>query len=53
MSELQKIINRHMARMLTDLEDANCPKIYRDAVKSGLSWLRSDLEEEINGGDYE
>jgi hypothetical protein len=37
------IINRHMARLLSELEDAGCPSIFRDAVKSKLAWLRSDL----------
>jgi hypothetical protein len=37
------IINRHMARLLSELEDAGCPVIFRDAVKSKLAWLRSDL----------
>jgi len=37
------IINRHMARLLSELEDAGCPAIFRDAVKSKLAWLRSDL----------
>ena len=40
-----KIINRHIARLLTNLEQANCPDIYVQAVKSELSWLRSDLKE--------
>ena len=45
MSETDKIINRHTARLLTELEDAGCPVIFRDAVKSKLAWLRSDLNE--------
>jgi hypothetical protein len=49
MSELtettEKIINRHIARLLTNLEQANCPDIYVQAVKSELSWLRSDLKD--------
>jgi hypothetical protein len=40
-----KIINRHIARLLTNLEQAHCPDIYVQAVKSELSWLRSDLKE--------
>ena len=49
MSELtettEKIINRHIARLLTNLEQANCPDVYVQAVKSELSWLRSDLKD--------
>lgn len=45
MSDTDRIINRHTARLLSELEDAGCPIIFRDAVKSKLSWLRSDLKE--------
>ena len=45
MSETDRIINRHTARLLTELEDAGCPVIFRDAVKSKLHWLRDDLNE--------
>jgi len=38
-------INRHMARLLTDLTDAGCPAVFREAVKSAMKWLRSDLNE--------
>ena len=48
------IINRHKARLLKNLEDANCPQVYRDAVTSGLNWLRSDINEnERNGETHE
>jgi ribosomal protein L29 len=40
-----KIINRHIARLLTNLEQANCPDVFVAAVKSELTWLRSDLRE--------
>jgi len=45
MSETDRIINRHTARLLSELEDAGCPVIFRDAVKSKLVWMRSDLNE--------
>ena len=48
-SETDAIINRHIARLLTNLEDANCPDVYRQAVKSELTWLRSDLRELFKG----
>jgi len=44
-TETDRIINRHIARLLSELEDANCPSIYIQAVKSKLAWLRSDLNE--------
>lgn len=45
MSKTDKIINRHTARLLSELEEAGCPVIFRDAVKSKFIWLRSDLNE--------
>jgi len=44
-TESNRIVNRHKARLLQNLEDANCPRIYIDAVISGLNWLRSDLND--------
>ena len=45
MSDTDAVINRHMARLLSELEEAGCPVIFRDAVKSKLAWLRDDLNE--------
>ena len=44
-NEQTRIINRHKARLLGDLEDIGCPKIYLDAVISAYNWLRSDLQD--------
>ncbi len=44
-SELNRIVNRHMARLLDELHEAGCPAIFRDAVKAKMQWLRSDLNE--------
>lgn len=52
MTEINRICNRHKARVLQNLEDAGCPVVFRDAVASGLNWLRSDLNEyERHGGN--
>ena len=45
MTESDAIINRHMARLLSELEDAGCPTIFVEAVKSKLVWLRRDLND--------
>jgi len=39
------ICNRHIARMMENLEQAECPMIYRDAVKREMQWCRNDLNE--------
>ena len=39
------ILNRHMARLLGELEGAGCPALFRDAVKAKMIWLRDDLAE--------
>ena len=43
-SASDRVVNRHMARLLTDLEDAGCPVLFRDCVKGRMKWLRDDLE---------
>ena len=43
MNRTDAIVNRHMARLLDELEEAGCPAIFRNAVKSKLVWLRDDL----------
>jgi hypothetical protein len=53
MKDTDAIINRHMARLLSELEEAGCPAIFRDAVKSKLQWLRSDLNETNEGERHE
>ena len=53
--DIERIVNRHMARLLTDLEQAGCPELYKQAVKSELTWLRADLrsvcEKPVDGDD--
>jgi hypothetical protein len=44
-AEVLQSCNRHMARLLCDLEDAQCPKVYRDVVRAGLKYLRHDMLE--------
>jgi hypothetical protein len=34
--------NRHIGRCLQDLEDANCPGVYRGAVRREMQWQRDD-----------
>jgi hypothetical protein len=51
MRDMDVVINRHMARLLSELEEAGCPAIFRDAVKSKLQWLRSDIMKEMNEGE--
>ena len=53
MKDIDAIINRHMARLLGELEDAGCPAIFREAVKSKLIWLRQDMKEKSERPDHE
>ena len=39
-----QIINRHIARTLSELEEAGCPVVFVEAVKRYLRWLRDDLQ---------
>ena len=42
---IEQLVNRHIARLMTNLEAANCPEVYKQAAKAELTWLRSDLKE--------
>ncbi len=44
-TDSDRIVNRHKARLLSELEDARCPDVYLQAVRSKLDWLRSDLHD--------
>jgi len=45
LTDADRICNRHKARLLTNLEAANCPAIFLQAVKSELDWMRNDLND--------
>ena len=47
--ETERITNRHLARLLSNLEAAHCPDLYVQAVKSEVQWLRTDLRELYEG----
>ena len=47
-TETERIVNRHKARLMQNLEDANCPEVYKQAVKMEIDWLREDLNEQQN-----
>ena len=51
-NELSRRVNRTKARLLTNLEDANCPQIYRNAVVAELDLLRADLTKIESIGEY-
>jgi len=42
--EITRIINRHKARFLSNLNEIACPKIIKDAVISAYDWMRSDVQ---------
>ena len=44
--DIKRICNRHKARLLCNLEDAECPVVWRKTVSDALNWLRSDLMNE-------
>lgn len=46
-----RIINRHIARLLSELEDAQCPVLLFDLVKNRIQWLRSDIVNELDYRD--
>lgn len=46
-AEIVRMVNRHMARLLFNLEEAGCLRAYRDAVRAEMKWLRADLLAEL------
>ena len=42
-AEVLQSCNRHMARLLCDLEEAQCPKVYREIVKRAMQYMRHDM----------
>ena len=44
-TDIDRIVNRHKARLLSQLEEVSCPAVYVQAVRNALDWLRSDLNE--------
>jgi hypothetical protein len=41
---IRKALARHTARLLCNLEAAECPVIFHTAVRSELDWLRKDIK---------
>ena len=42
---IDRICNRHMRRLLQNLEEDAAPQLIIDAVKKEMVWLRQDLRE--------
>lgn len=40
---LLKVINRHKAKALSQLEEIKCPEAYIEVVRRRLDYFRSDL----------
>ena len=41
--DVTRVINRHIARLMCNMEQASCPDLFRQAAKSEMTWLRSDV----------
>lgn len=41
--------NRHKARLLGNLEDANCPRAYVESVRADFDYCRKDILDLIGG----
>jgi len=42
-----RVVNRHMARLMDELEEGGCAKVFRDAVKGKIVWMRNDIIEVV------
>jgi hypothetical protein len=45
--EIVRLCNRHIARLMCDLEDSQCPPVYRATVRSEMQWLRRDVVDAV------
>jgi hypothetical protein len=45
--EIVRLCNRHIARVMCDLEDSQCPPVYRATVRAEMQWLRRDVVEAV------
>lgn len=41
--EITRMINRHIARIMCNLEESGCPLVYKNAVKSAMVLIHADL----------
>lgn len=41
--EITRIINRHIARIMCNLEESGCPLVYKNATKSAMVLIHEDL----------
>jgi hypothetical protein len=48
-----RIINRHMARTLSWLEELGCPEEFKEQVRAGFVWLREDLTGDLKIKRYD
>lgn len=44
-ARITQITNRHIAKLLTQLDEVNTPEIIKTTVKSHFWWYAQDLEE--------
>lgn len=42
--EIQRLCNRHLAQLLTKLDQIDTPEIIKDSIKQQFNWLQSDLK---------
>ena len=50
LTKTDRVVNRHKARLMCNLEDMDCPNDCLCEVANKLDWLRSDLRELDVGG---
>lgn len=53
LSSTDVVVNRHMARFLTDMKEAGCPKIWIDSMKSEFVLIRHELNKLTEPKDAE
>jgi len=48
--QINQITSRHIARILTQFEEANIPSVFRDAVKREMWYMADDIKYVVSPG---
>ena len=45
--KINKLHGRHLAKLLDNLREADCPQIFLDAIKKEMSYYTNDIKNQV------
>jgi len=51
--EIDRLTNRHIGKLLDQIENINLPEIARSAIKREFWWLNEDIKQVMAGAEIE